>query len=99
MVKGSTPTFTLKLPVHSDMITYFDVIFVQENEHSLSVDKDRMTFDGYYASFTLEDWETLEFAPGVVAELQFTFGTKDGSVYVSDIRKVAVKKKYPEDID
>ncbi len=98
MVKGSTPTFTLKLPVHTDVISYIEAILVQENECSLTIDSERMTFDGYYVSFTLEDWETLEFAPGVIAELQFSFGTSDGSVYVSDIRKVAVKKKYPEDI-
>ena len=37
MVKGSTPTFTLKLPVHSDIITDIQVIFVQEKSfHSLS---------------------------------------------------------------
>ena len=33
-----------------------------------------------------------------VADLQLTLSTKDGDVYVSDIKKVAVRKKYPEDI-
>ena len=49
-------------------------------------------------SFKLEEWETLDFAPGVIADLQLTLSTKDGDVYVSDIKKVAVRKKYPEDI-
>ncbi len=98
MVKGSTPTFTIKLPVHTDIINYIQVVFVQENTCSLIVDTDRMVLDGYFASFTLEEWETLEFAPGVIADLQFSLSTKDGKVYVSDIRKVAVQKKYPEDI-
>jgi hypothetical protein len=98
MVKGSTPTFKLKLPVHSDIINTIEVIFVQENHSSLTVEGDRMTFDGYFVSFKLEDWETLEFAPGVIADLQLTLSTKDGDVYVSDIKKVAVRKKYPEDI-
>jgi hypothetical protein len=98
MVKGSTPTFTLKLPVHSDIITDIQVIFVQENIFSLTVEADRITLDGYFASFTLEDWETLEFAPGVIADLQFSLTTDEGKIFVSDIKKVAVKKKYPEDI-
>lgn len=98
MVKGSTPTFTLKLPVHTDIISDIQVVFVQENTCSLIVEADRMAFDGYFASFTLEEWETLEFAPGVIADLQFSLTTNEGKIYVSDIRKVAVKKKYPEDI-
>ncbi|MBQ7779269.1 MAG: hypothetical protein IJ404_02140 [Clostridia bacterium] len=96
MVKGSTPTFTLKLPVHSDMITYLEAILIQENVWSIVIEHERFTFDGYYASFTLEDWETMEFDPGII-ELQMTFRTDDAKVYVSDIRKVALKKKYPED--
>ncbi len=99
MVKGSTPTFTLKLPIHTSAINFIQVMLVQENGHSLTVEGDRMTYNGYYASFTLEDWETLEFIPGIVADLQFTLGATDGNVYVSDIRKIAVKKKYPEDIN
>ena len=98
MVKGSTPTFRLKLPVHTDIITDIQAIFVQENESSLTIENDRMTFDGFYASFTLEDWETLEFVPGIIADLQVTLMTSDGKTYVSDIKKVAVRKKYPEDI-
>ena len=99
MVKGSTPTFTLKLPVHTDMITSLEAIIVQEDIASLVIDHERFTFNGYYASFTLEDWESMDFTPGIVAELQMTFRTADGKVYVSDIRKVAIKKKYPEDIE
>ena len=98
MVKGSTPTFTLKLPVHTDIISFIEAIFVQGDEFSMSVDKDRMSFDGYCASFTLEDWETLEFVPGVIAELQISLSTTDGKVYVSDTKKISVRKKYPEDI-
>ena len=98
MVKGSTPTFKLKLPVHTDIISTIQVIFVQENYSSLTVESDRMTFDGYYVTFKLEDWETLEFVPGVIADLQLSLSTIDGDVYVSDIKKVAVRKKYPEDI-
>lgn len=96
MVKGSTPTFTLKLPVHSDMITSLEAILIQEDVWSIVIEHERFTFDGYYASFTLEEWETMEFDPGVL-ELQITFRTEDTNVYVSDIRKVALKKKYPED--
>ena len=98
MVKGSTPTFTLKLPVHTDIVNAITVIFVQDNGGSLMLDTERMTFDGYFVTFQLEEWETLEFTPGVIADLQFTFATTDGNVYVSEIRKVAVRKKYPEDI-
>ncbi len=98
MVKGSTPTFKLKLPVHSDSITYIQVVFVQGNECVLTVEEDRITYDGYYASFILEEWETLSFAPGVVAEIQLTVSTADGQVFVSDIKKLAIMKKYPEDL-
>ncbi len=98
MVKGSTPTFTIKLPVHTDTINYIQAVFVQENTCSLIVETDRMVLDGNFASFTLKEWETLEFAPGVIADIQFSLSTKDGNVYVYDIRKIAVQKKYPEDI-
>ncbi|MBE6582185.1 MAG: hypothetical protein E7648_02850 [Ruminococcaceae bacterium] len=98
MVKGSTPTFTLKLPVHTDMITSLEAIIMQEDVWSLIIEHERFTFDGYYATFTLEDWETMEFEPGIV-ELQITFRTDDAKVYVSDIRRIAMRKKYPEDAE
>ena len=98
MVRGSTPTFRLKLPVHTDIISDVQAYLVQENEASITVEHDRMALDGYYASFTLEDWETLELVPNVVADLQITVVTTDGKIYVSEIKKVAVRKKYPEDI-
>jgi hypothetical protein len=99
MVKGSTPIFTLKLPVHTDTITYIQVVFVQGNDCVLTVEEDRMTYSGMYTSFTLEDWETLEFKSGVIADIQVSVSTNDGQTFVSDIKKLAVQKKYPEDLN
>ena len=99
MVKGSTPIFTLKLPVHTDTITYIQVVFVQGKDCVLTVEEDRMTYSGMYTSFTLEDWETLEFKSGVIADIQVSVSTNDGQTFVSDIKKLAVQKKYPEDLN
>ncbi len=98
MVKGSTPTFTLKLPIQTDVINYIEVVFVQKNNCVLTIEDDRITRSGAYVSFTLEEWETLEFAPGEIVEIQISFSTSNGQVFVSDIKKLAVQKKYPEDI-
>ena len=98
MVKGSTPTFTLKLPVHTDSITYMQVVFVQGNECKLIVESDRIKYRTDCAVFTLEEWETLEFIPGEIAEIQVSFSTNAGQVFVSDIKKLAIQKKYPEDL-
>lgn len=98
MVKGSTPTFTLKLPVHTDNVSSIQAVFVQDNECLLTLGIDRMTFSGVYSSFTLEEAETLKFAPGVIADMQVSLSTSDGQVFVSEIKKIAVQKKYPEDI-
>ncbi len=98
MYKGSTPTFILKLPVHADSITAMQVTFVQENNSMLSIDMERITLDSTYATFTLEEWETLEFVSGLIADIQLTIWTNDGKTIVSDIKKIAIQKKYPEDI-
>ncbi len=98
MVKGTTPTFCFALPFNTSSISYIQAVFVQNNDCILTVEDDRMTFDGYNVKFTLEEWETLSFAPNEPAEIQLSVSTYDGQVLVSDIRKTAVRKKYPEDI-
>lgn len=98
MVRGSTPTFTFKLPMAVSSLKSLDVVFVQNGASVLSFGLERMVFEDNCVSFTLEQEETLLFSAGSSAEVQLKAVTENGEVLMSDIRKTHVRKKYPEDI-
>ncbi len=97
MVKGTTPTIIFRLPVARDSITFAEAFILQSGNDMICIEEERMTFDDTTVSFKLEDWETMSFVPGINAEVQLTVATSDGSILVSDIKKIPVRKKYPED--
>lgn len=96
MVRGSTPTFTCDLGTDSALFPSISATFVQEDTLTLLLPHDRMTLDGESVSFSLSEEETLAFAPGT-AELQLRVATEDGTILLSDIRRVAVRRRLPED--
>lgn len=98
MVRGSTPTFTFKLPMSVSTLKSLDVVFIQNGKTVLSFGLERMTAQDNLVSFTLEEAETFLFSPGSSAEIQLKAVTANGDILISDTRKTHVRKKYPEDI-
>lgn len=98
MVRGSTPTFTFKLPMSVSSLKSLDVIFIQNGKTVLSFGLERMIFEDNCVSFTLEEAETFLFCAGSNAEIQLKAVTENGDILISDTRKTHVRKKYPEDI-
>ena len=96
MRRGSTPTFTFTLPLCPDSIADASVSIVQDGAEVISVGRSEMTFDRHRASFSLSSAQTMSLKVGK-AELQMTVTDILGSVLVSDVRTVAVRKKLPED--
>ncbi|MBQ4064944.1 MAG: hypothetical protein IJD10_02475 [Clostridia bacterium] len=97
MRRGSTPTFVCRLPAAANHFSEIELVFVQDGKELLTVDKGRMTSEKDEVSFTMTEEETMTFAPSVLSELQLRLVDLDGAVWVSDIRTVTVRKKYPED--
>lgn len=98
MVRGSTPTFTVLLPVNVSEIAALLVYFVQNDKLITTIRLERMITDEKEASFTLSEEETFAFSSNSNAEMQMTLHTKGGQVLVSQIKKIPIRKKYPEEI-
>ena len=97
MRRGSTPTFVCCLPSAASHYCEIELIFVQDGKEILKIGKNRMSAEQNEVSFTMTVTETMTFAPAVPAEMQLRLVDLDGAVWVSDIRTVTVRKKYPED--
>ena len=98
MRRGSTPTFNINMPAHSSSFTSVSVVFVQNGKVILTIENDALSFDDYTISFTLSEEQSFMFEAGQNAELQLRAKTTLGQVLVSDIKQIAILKKYPEDI-
>ena len=98
MRRGSTPTFTVNMPAHSSCFSEVTVVFVQNGKVILSLEDDALDFDGYSLTFTLTEEQSFMFEAGHIAELQLRAKTTLGQIVVSDIKQIAITKKYPEDI-
>lgn len=97
MRRGSTPTFTISLPLDSSRFKDITVSMVQNGKNILSLPFSRITKDANKISFKLTEDETLLFEEGSNAELQLRAVETLGNVLISDVNKIAITKKYPED--
>lgn len=97
MVRGSTPTFTVLLPIDVSNLSSLVFNFVQDGSRILSFGLERLATNGKEVSFVLSEEETLAFSADSMAEMQIKLETVYGEIMLSDIRKILVKKKYPED--
>lgn len=97
MTRGSTPTFVFTLPsdtsVYSDID--IDIYFAQNGSVILDVTQAALTLSGNEVSFTMTEEESLKFTASVPAEIQIRLVTKDGRIFISEIRRIAVLKRYP----
>lgn len=95
MTRGSTPTFIFALPADSAVYTAIDIYFVQNGSVVLDKQKGELTASGNEVSFTMSEAESLKFTASVPAEIQIRLVTGEGRILISEIRKLAVLKKYP----
>ncbi len=98
MRRGSTPTFTVNMPAHSSCFSRVTVVFVQNGKVVLTIENEDLIFNDYNLTFTLSEDQSFMFEAGHIAELQLRAVTNLGQIVVSDIKQIAVTKKYPEDI-
>jgi hypothetical protein len=98
MRRGSTPTFCLRLPAKASLFPTVTVLFAQDGKEILTLDRSRLSEKGAEVFFSLTEEETLSFRPAMPAELQLRLVDREGAVWVSGIRPVTVRKKYPEDL-
>ena len=98
MRRGSTPTFSFRLPAETSRFAEIGVIFTQNGKTVLAVDRSRFLAESTEISFVMTKEETLAFLPNEAAELQLSLTDVDGNIWVSDIRTCTVRKKYPEDL-
>ncbi len=97
MIRGSTPTFCFVLPMTASHFSTIDVIFVQNGSEILSIGKDAMTLNGNELSFRINESDSLRFAASSDAACQIRLTTEDGTVLLSEIRRIPIRKKFPED--
>lgn len=95
MTRGSTPTFIFTLPADVSSYTGIDIYFAQNGSVILDKTADSLTLSGSTASFTMSETESLKFSASVPAEIQLRLVTGDGRIFISEIRRIAVLKKYP----
>ena len=57
--------------------------------------KDSLTLSGNEVSFTMSEAESLKFTASVPAEIQIRLVSGEGKIFISEIRRIAVLKKYP----
>lgn len=92
MIRGSTPSFSFVLPSDASCYSTIDIHFVQNGNTVLSVSKESLTLNGNEVSFTMSEADSLKFSDSVPAEIQLRLVSADGTVLVSEIRKIAVRK-------
>ena len=97
MRRGSTPTFVFTLPIDSSYFSAITIVFVQDGREVMAVERPSLTLNGKDISFVMSEEQSLAFAPSRNAEIQIRLVTPDGTVLVSDIRTLPIRKKYPED--
>jgi hypothetical protein len=86
------------MPAHSSCFSDVTVVFVQNGKVILTLSNDALSFNDYTLTFTLTEEQSFMFEAGHIAELQLRAQTTLGQVIVSDIKQIAIMKKYPEDI-
>ncbi len=97
MRRGATPTFIFELPSEASRFPVIEIVFVQNGEEILTVDRSSLTLDGKEVSFVMSEDQSMSFTPSTNAEIQIRLVAEDGTVLLSEIRSFPVRKKYPED--
>lgn len=97
MRRGSTPTFLFSLPAEASRFSVIEIVFVQNGETILTVERDALTLDGNKVSFVMSEEDSMAFAPSINAEIQIRLVTEEGTILISEIRSFPVRPKYPED--
>ncbi|MBQ7125112.1 MAG: hypothetical protein IJO00_01980 [Clostridia bacterium] len=97
MTRGSTPTFSFILPAHTSLFNEIEIFFVQNDSTVLTVTKNELDLKDYEVSFFMTEENSLKFEASVPAEIQIRLVTNDGVILVSEIRRIAIRKKYPVD--
>lgn len=95
MTRGSTPTFVFTLPSDTSVYSDIDIYFAQNGSVILDVTQAALTLSGNEVSFTMTEEESLKFTASVPAEIQIRLVTRDGRIFISEIRRIAVLKRYP----
>lgn len=92
MYRGTTPTFTFRLPIAADTITKLSITFRQPGGVSIEKTLDDVTLDGQTVTATLTEAETLSLcATKFPLEIQLRVGVGEARM-ASQIWTVPVER-------
>lgn len=97
MRRGSTPTFEIKMPTFASSFSDITVSMIQDGRLVLTVPFSSLTLKDKSILFTLSEEQTFLFNEGTNAEIQARATDNFGKILISDIKKIPIRKKYPED--
>lgn len=89
---GTTPTHYFDLPFSSDVIEGIEIVYCLDDKEIVTKTKSDCTLDGNTVSVKLTQEETFKFKDCEIAEIQMRVSTSDGTVMVSDIKRVTCKR-------
>jgi hypothetical protein len=92
MTRGTTPTHTFKIPIHSSLVKSVMVIYAQNDKEVFHKDKWDCTMKGNEISVTLAQEETLKFDHRQNVQVQLRILTVDDVAMASLVSVISVKQ-------
>lgn len=96
--RGTTPTHTFVLPFNVEDVQAIQVIYRQNGENILILEKSDCTLSGKVVSVRLTQEDTFAFKDGTDVEMQIRVLTADGESVASDVMLVSCEKCLTEDV-
>ncbi len=98
MRRGTTPTHSFVLPFNVESVQAVQVIYRQNDQNILILEKDDCTLSGNSVSVRLTQEDTFDFDDGANVEIQIRVVTADGEAMASDAIQVSCDRCLTEDI-
>lgn len=98
MRRGTTPTHTFVLPFNVEAVQAVQVIYRQDGENILVLEKEDCTMSGKVVSVRLTQEDTFAFKDDTNVEIQIRVLTEDGEAMASDPMIVGCGRCLTEDV-
>ena len=85
MIRGTTPTLKYNLPFEVSSIDKLWIVFSQNEEERLFLDKSRCSLSGNTITVKLTQEETLSLLPNCIVNIQIRLLTNDGCALASKV--------------
>ena len=98
MRRGTTPTHSFVLPFNAESVQAVQIIYRQNGENVLILDKDDCTLSENTVSVQLSQEDTFAFDESANVEIQIRVLTVEGEALASDIMCIRCDRCLSEDI-